>query len=418
MTAVRPTALLAAALLLTACGDAPASSDTSASAASTEGRLVIVGGALDGANADVYNAVLAGREGDGPFCVMPTASGVPETSMASSIERFREYGADSVIGIWVTEENLEAASDPEIVAQIESCSGYWFVGGQQKRIIQAFRPTSGDTPGYTALMQRWRDGAVVAGSSAGAAMMSSRSIGGGGSDEAVEFGVVRDADGDFVADGDGLWILPGMDYVTWGIVDQHHLARGRWGRLVSGVLDEVDSFGLGIDENTAILYENGVAEVIGHSSVLMVDVSQASMGDDPRTATGIRLFLLGTGDQVDVQTMAVTRASAGKSAPAAPMPTPEGQEPGADDEFVEVPTLDEIAAAPFESWAFLHLMNYFAAGELEQIVVDGGARLMTIRTGDGFRGEAFPSEERVEEAGTPMGLSVGPLLLDVTMPGG
>jgi cyanophycinase len=336
------------------------------------------------------------------------------------VERFTGYAADAryagrsaeVTGLWITTENPEAASDSALVARITDCSGYWFVGGVQSRVMQVFRPASGDTPGYGALMRRWRDGAVVAGSSAGAAMMSSRSIGSGAPAAALEFGVTRDANDDGEEDGEGVWVLPGMDFVPWAIVGQHHLARGRWGRLVVAVLEEEDRLGLGIDENTALVYDaDGVAEVVGASGVLMFDVTGAVPGELPRTATGIRVEFLGAGDRVDVRTLEVTRRTVGKAAPPPPAAGSATSERPSDGDDVAPPTIDAIAADPFARWALLHLLHAFAAGAVEEVVLDGGARTLTLRRGDGFAGWAG-AESGVQ--GTPAGLSAGPLILDIT----
>ena len=365
------------------------------------------------------------RQGDGPFCVMPTASGVPEESMASATERFRGYadrfGMDGleVTGVWITTENMEAASQPAVVDSISACSGFWFVGGVQDRVVQTFRPAAGDTPGYDALMRRWNEGAVVAGSSAGAAMMSSRSIGGGAPADALAYGVARDTDGDWEADGEGVWVLPGMDFVPWAIVGQHHLARGRWGRLVVATMVEQDVLGLGIDENTALvvdyLPDGPVAMVVGASGVLMVDVSDAEVDAEARTATGIRLELLGAGDRFDVTTRVVTRMREGRFAP----------EPGIDasattdpDEPLVQPSVDQIAADPFARWALLHLIHQMTTSEsFTDVALDGGARTLHLRPGPNPVALADPTGEPVEGAGTPFGLSVGPLVLDVRAPG-
>jgi len=390
------------------------------------GRLVIVGGGLDADTDVVYRAVLEAREGEGPLCVMPTASGVPESSMGSAVERFRgyadQYGMSDleVTGIWITTENMEAASSPAVVDSIAACSGYWFVGGSQSRITQTFRPASGDTPGYEALMRRWREGAVVSGSSAGAAMMSSRSIGGGSPAEALEVGVARDLDGDFSADGDGVWVLPGMDFVPWAIVGQHHLARGRWGRLVVATMVEEDRFGFGIDENTAVVVDHGpegpVGEVVGASSVLVVDVSEAEVDAANLTATGIRLELLGAGDRIDFATGEVTRETLGRSAPDGTIDATASGDP---EETLVQPSIDQIRADPFGRWHFLHLLHQLASSEtFSEVTVEGGSRLLTLRPGPGAVAYADPEGEPVEGAGTPYALSIGPVLLDITRPDG
>ncbi|MDZ7825784.1 MAG: cyanophycinase [Gammaproteobacteria bacterium] len=321
-------------------------------------------------------------------------------------------------GVWITTDNPESAADPAVVAELAGCSGYWFVGGSQSRVMRVFRPASGDTPGYRAIMARWREGAVVAGSSAGAAMMSARSIGGGFPAEALAHGVVRDRDDDGEADGDGVWVLRGMDFVDWAIVGQHHLARGRWGRLVVAVLEEKDDLGVGIDENTALVYRDGVAEVMGASGVLVVDASGARAGELPRTATGIRLELLGPGDRLDVRNGAVTRVTAGRAVPP-PRALGPGAEPGTSTSDGAAPTRPgraDLEADPFADWAFLHLLHAFATGEVEEITLEGGARTLTLRRGEGFTGFAASEDGVVDEAGTPTGLSVGPLLLDLSVP--
>lgn len=395
-------ALLSAAgvILLVACGgeDAPPADGPTAAPADAHGRLVIVGGALAADNAEVYRAVLEGRNGPGPMCVIPTASGVPEESMASAVARFQEHGAAQVEGIWITTENPEAANDSAVVAALGACSGYWFVGGVQSRVMDVFRPGGEPTRADRAIHERWRAGAVVSGSSAGAAMMPSRTIGSGSSAEAMEFGVTA------LEDGPGVWVMDGMDFVPWAIIGQHHLARGRWGRLVVATVEEpATTLGLGIDENTALVYENGVARVVGASGVLLVDASDAAQGADG-SVTGIRLHLLGSGDGVRVDNSAALIAG-GKSAVSPP---------------TAGPSIEEIAAAPFERWAFLHLLHHIAAtrpvaGEDGTIELDGGARTLRLRRGEDFFARAFEIEG---VQGTPFGLTVGPLILDLGAPGG
>ena len=385
------------------------------------GRLVIVGGALDAENAPVYHAVLEAL--DGPLCVLPTASGVPEESMTTAVERFAAYaaeraegsGARNVVGLWITTDNADAASDPGMVGRLSGCAGYWFVGGSQSRIVQTFRPGGGITPAYEALMTRWREGAVVAGTTAGAAMMSSASIAGGASDDALAIGVVRhDDDGAGEADGPGVWIRDGMGFVPWAIVGQHHLARGRWGRLVVAAIEE-RRLALGIDENTALVVDGGAAHVIGASSVLVVDPAAASRGADPVTATGVRLELLGPGDRLDIVSRAVVRPGEGRVA-LTPDPVPASgtaEQEGPDGR----PSVGAVPPDPFARWALLRVLHGFAVGEVARVSLDGGARRLDLRAGPDFQGFLPESAPMLPEPGLPGGLSAGPVLLDVLVPG-
>src|SRR5690242_4037225 len=156
------------------------------------GRLVIVGGALADSNEAIYRAILDGRLGKGPFCIFPTAAATPETSIDGPVKAFEKYaGPGTAKGIFISSAKPETARDPAVVAEIKGCSGFFFVGGVQSRVITAFRPDGKSTPAYDALMERWREGAVVSGSSAGAAIMSDPMIAGGTSAAAIVRGLRR-----------------------------------------------------------------------------------------------------------------------------------------------------------------------------------------------------------------------------------
>jgi hypothetical protein len=199
-----------------------------------------------------------------------------------------------------------------------------------------------------------------------------------------------------------------MDFVPWAIIGQHHLARGRWGRLVVASLEE-NAIGVGIDENTALVVDGDTGVVIGASSVLVVDPRGATRLEAPRTATGIRLELLGTDDRLNVRSGAVMRARQARSRPA--YPTEAGLGDG------EPSTIEALSADPFGRWSFLRLVHAFAASEIAAASLDGGTRVLELRPSDGFQGLAPEGSGTVADAGTPSGLSAGPLLLDIRVPG-
>jgi cyanophycinase len=279
---------------------------------SPPGRLVIVGGALAGTNEAVYRAILDGRSGTGPFCIFPTAGATPDSAMASPVATFNRYGGPgTAVGVLVSSEKPETARDPAVVEQIRRCSGFWFIGGVQSRVIAAFRPQGKTTPAYDALMQRWREGAVVAGSSAGAAIMSDPMIAGGSSAPALARGIKRisyiGADSDDSTGG--VTIAPGLGFFKAALADQHFLARGRFGRLLTAML-ELEHFDLafGIDENTALVVDRDSLQVIGASGVVVFDERSAQRSG--RSVTNVTMHLLGNGDRFDVRTRAPTLAAA------------------------------------------------------------------------------------------------------------
>lgn len=345
------------------------------------GRLVIVGGALDADNVAVYAAVLEGRSGDGPLCVIPTASSEPEESMAGMVADLdRHGGGGTAQGIPLPRDAPERARDPSVAAELQGCSGFYFTGGSQSRILDVFLPAGDTTAAYRAVRERWLEGAVVAGSSAGAAMMSSVMIAGGSSEEALRHGVTRSAE------AEGVQLRAGMGFFE-PIVDQHFLARGRIGRLVVAVTDpQSPGVGLGIDENTALVVDGATGSVVGASGVVVVDGREASV-PAPGRPSGVRIELAGRGDVIDLRSLAVRR---------------EGQKEELElDDPPFVPGED-----PFARWAFLETLDGLASTSASAAVFEVAGVALTIEESDGFSAAAHAPSGGVED--TPSGFSAGP----------
>ncbi|HSK17662.1 MAG TPA: cyanophycinase [Longimicrobiales bacterium] len=357
--------------------------------AESAGRLVIIGGGLARTTEVVYRAVLDGRRLDGPVCVIPTAGANPEASIASAVAAFEHWGGPgTATGIAVSTANPEAVHDPATVRAIGECSAFYFTGGVQSRIVQVFRPDGRDTPAMRALFDRFRDGAVVAGSSAGAAVMSDPMIAGGSTTRSLQNGVQEG--GDDEVDGErGLVIEPGVGFFPAAIVDQHFLARGRIGRLITAVLD-LDEFdlGFGIDENTALVVDGDTVGVAGESGVIIVDASDARRTG--RSASNMRLHLLAVGDRFSTTDRRVTQA--------------EGYDLPASSDSVAVP--EDV----FARWAFLHLLNQFAQSPQTSLTLPVPGGEILLRKGPGFAARS-KGERGVQ--GTPVGLRITGLLLDV-----
>ena len=272
---------------------------------------MIVGGALSGNNEAVHRSILDARSGSGPFCVFPTAGANPDSAMASPVAAFERYsGPGTARGVLVSSLRPETAHDPTVVAQIKQCSGFFFIGGVQSRVVAAFRPQGKATPAYEALMQRWREGAVVSGSSAGAAIMSDPMIAGGTSAAAVLTGVKRISyvAGDADDSTGGVTLAPGLGFFPSALADQHFLARGRFGRLLAAMLEMQEfDLGFGIDENTALVVDRDSLWVAGASGVVVFDERSAKRAG--RSAIGVTMHLLGSGDRFDLRKRTATLAS-------------------------------------------------------------------------------------------------------------
>ena len=255
------------------------------------GSLVAIGGALDRDNRAIYEKIVA-LAGDEPLiCVFGTASSRAERKAGRAVRDFRRYGAEAV-AVDITEANHRRSNrDPRILAQIEGCSGFFFTGGDQSRLTGALL----DSPAHAAIRARFDAGAVVAGSSAGAAMMSEIMIGGGDSLDSLVGGY------------DPVETEPGLGFVGGVVIDQHFLAKGRLGRLLRVTVESGTPLGLGIDENTAVVIpETGPWEVVGESSVVVLEVPEGMEPENtaPEAIEAVDFSLLSNRDRYDPKSRA------------------------------------------------------------------------------------------------------------------
>lgn len=286
------------------------------------GTLVIVGGALEDDNASVFEAFIEAAGGRGArFAILPTASGYPAGSAQAFAEALAAYGVDpehivridlAVVNDPDTQRVDESrwaanASNPDEIAKIEAADAIWFTGGDQARIAAALIEDDGrDTPMLTALRARLADGAVIGGTSAGAAMMSPVMIVRGESLTALLEEPLGLADGAEAPETDSLVLARGLGFFPYGVTDQHFGERARLGRLARAVMAAPDGLrmGFGVDENTALMVDPSAdsLNVLGAGSVTIIDgraASAAALGGAARIE-GLTLHLMSDGDRLDL----------------------------------------------------------------------------------------------------------------------
>lgn len=285
-------------------------------AAEPQGSLVIIGGALRYNQADVWNRIVALAGGAGAkIAVIPVASSEPLVGGSRTVDTLRACGADAFLVPLYLEPGQtslgDKASDPALAAQIRSARGVYFIGGSQERITQALGDCQGQrTPLLAAVCDVYEQGGVVAGTSAGAAVMShmmfrhSRSV----------LNTLQDG----LQVGNEL--VPGLGFLQPGwFVEQHCLARGRFGRTLVAMHTLGIKHGVGVDENTAVVVERGQSlSVIGYRGAIVLDLSQATTDCTPAgfRMRGARLSYLDRGDALDLKSLAVTPAADKRAEPA------------------------------------------------------------------------------------------------------
>ena len=226
------------------------------------------------------------------------ASGYPEEVGAETVEEFRAQGfyAELVPIFYETRES--SPFDPQLIARLEAFGSIFFTGGDQSRIVGTLVQNGEDTPALTAIRALYAEGGLIAGSSAGAAIMSGPMIMGGTSLNAISRGLEsQPVDED---DYDTFRMGSGLGFFTWGVVDQHFLARGRIGRLLCAAEHTGDAYAFGIDENSALIVQGGRGEVVGETGVLFIDLRKASFGEGDYPVRDARVSYLDDGDAIDL----------------------------------------------------------------------------------------------------------------------
>jgi len=277
--------------------------------AEERGSLVIIGGALRYNQADVWSRIVALAGGKGArIAVLPVASSEPLVGGSRTVEALNHHGASAfLVPVYADggESNAASkASDPETAAQVRGATGVYFIGGSQDRITRALGNSAGKrSPLLEAVWDVYRAGGVVAGTSAGAAVMSRMMF----AHSASVVHVLRDG----LKVGDQL--VPGIGFLDPGwFVEQHCLARGRFGRTLVAMHTLDMKHGVGIDENTAVVVERGRAmSVIGYRGAILLDLAEAN---SQHTARGFelqnaRLSYLDRGDAYDLASHELTPAA-------------------------------------------------------------------------------------------------------------
>ena len=219
-----------------------------------EGTVIVIGGAEDKVRDRVILSrfiALAGGE-DATIAVISTASSLGLEAGQRYRQVFMELGAREVHTLHAV--TRPQANDEAAVRVVQDATGIFMTGGNQLRLAS----TLGGTRLADAILDRFRLGAVVAGTSAGASAMSSHMIAFGASGATPKQRMAQIAA--------GLGVLPGV------IIDQHFQQRNRLGRLLSLIAQNPSLLGLGVDEDTAgVVGPDHVLEVIGRGSVTIID---------------------------------------------------------------------------------------------------------------------------------------------------
>lgn len=251
------------------------------------GPLLIIGGHEDKEGDRAILRAFAEATAGGKVALATIASREPEEYVAAYRAAFAGLGIGELVELYVDER--AQTSDPATLAALDDARGVFFTGGDQLRISSQI----GDTPVEARIREIWHSGGVVAGTSAGASVMSDVMLVRGPSRSSYRIGELD--------------MAPGLGLLRDVVVDQHFAERGRIGRLLGAIAHSPRVLGLGIDENTAILVRGDAFEVLGSGAVYAVDgagITRSNIaegrGDQALSLSDVRLHVLASGDRFDL----------------------------------------------------------------------------------------------------------------------
>lgn len=260
-----------------------------------QGHLIVIGGGSRPASIMQLFACLAG-DASGKVLVFPQAS--ERLEAGSEIQQeLKALGLGQVI---IADMDHAAADTADAVRLADGATGVYFGGGDQGRLMAVLRGTRMEQR----LLRLYRDGAVIAGTSAGAAVMSRVMITGDEKRPLSKDDNWQTIEADNVITANGLGLLDDV------MVDQHFVRRRRHNRLISLVIEQPKLLGVAIDESTAAWVKpDGVFEVVGDGPILVFDASRATTGRDTPgvglRAADLRLHVLRSGSEYDIAKRAV-----------------------------------------------------------------------------------------------------------------
>lgn len=273
------------------------------------GSLMMIGGGQRATNELLWNELvrLAGGRGK-RIAIFPTASSYPESTGQRYLQRLAGVGLEPFIvplsPVDKTQDYRALANDSAWCEKVRSADAVYLVGGDQARYRKAlFNEQGHETKMLEAIRHVYQRGGLIAGTSAGTAVMSRIMF---INAELILPVLVEGARMQREVDL-GIGFLPEHIFV-----DQHFIARGRFGRALVAMQTYDFSVGLGVDEDTALVIERGSdAKVVGYSGAIIMDAREARRDANEKRFNwkNLRLSFLSHGDQINLQTMEVKLAS-------------------------------------------------------------------------------------------------------------
>lgn len=244
------------------------------------GHLVIVGGNLQSDR--IWEKIITLADGpNSSIVVVPTAGGDPsyDSSFPAAVSLQRLGAKVTVLHTY----DPAVADTDEFIAPLSTATGIFFGGGRQWRLVDAYAGTKTEAS-FQAVLDR---GGVISGSSAGASIIGS-------------FLARGDTKKNTIMIGDH---TVGFGYLKNAAIDQHVLLRNRHFDMFEVLHANPELWGVGIDEDTALIVHQNEAEVFGSTYALIYDGgfwSREGKSFNNVPSPNARFYFLKEGDKYDL----------------------------------------------------------------------------------------------------------------------
>lgn len=223
-----------------------------------KGKLFIIGGGKRPPELVKELIEVSDLKNDTYAVILPMASIEPDSAIFYASKQFIELGIkpEKVKGFNFQKNRMNV----EHLDSLANAGLIYISGGDQNRFMDIVL----NSPVSDAIKRAYQNGATIAGTSAGAAVMGKKMITG---DEFKH----PEYTGDFrTIEAENIELKEGLGLMENAIIDQHFIQRMRMNRLISTAIENPDDISIGIDESTAILVQNDSARVLGVSQVIVL----------------------------------------------------------------------------------------------------------------------------------------------------
>lgn len=262
----------------------------------TQYPVMVIGGAEDkvGERRILTNFFKSAGGTEATIGIVPCASQEPKVVGNRYTRIFSELRAKSVQVLDIRRPG--ECDEDRWLQTLDKCTGIFLSGGDQVRLFEFIR----NSTFTTTLKKRLHMGTLVlAGTSAGAAVMGEKMISGGSSGESPNRGLVD--------------LMDGLGFIPEVLVDQHFHNRNRMARLLSAIAGNPDKLGIGIDEDTCAAFKgDGTFEVMGKGNITIIDPRELthtnyrrSAQTSPLSLHDLRVHILSEGDEYDYRRRSV-----------------------------------------------------------------------------------------------------------------